>query len=236
RIEEIGDASAIFRFETSVETTCEAEFGLSATALTERAQDPNMDPNNPYAIDHEVPLGGLIPATTYWVRARAEARDGTLAYSEVQSFTTLSTPSTDMINVARMQMGSSIAGVSSNFGNSANDGTWGANNAIDGSPGTEWSSNGDGNDAFIVIDLGQSRTIEMVRFQSRQMTDGTSIIQRITLTANDVTYVPFDTPSPDQMYSFTLEPAVATSSVRIDAVDTTGGNTGAREIELLGPP
>ncbi|MEO0814841.1 MAG: hypothetical protein AAFY60_18410, partial [Myxococcota bacterium] len=70
RFEEIGPNGAVFRFTTTIETSCEAEFGVDQGALDRRATDPDMDPNDPYSITHEVPLGGLPPETLVFARAR----------------------------------------------------------------------------------------------------------------------------------------------------------------------
>ena len=45
---------------------------------------------------------------------------------------------------------------------------------------------------------------------------------------------PFDTPDPDQLYTFTFTSSVTARSARIEAVQTTGGNTGAKEIQFFG--
>lgn len=50
RVEGIGAKRAVLRFETSRETSCEAEFGLKAENLDRQARDPDMDLNNPYSI------------------------------------------------------------------------------------------------------------------------------------------------------------------------------------------
>lgn len=237
RIEEVTDVGATLRFDTAIETTCEARFGLAENALDRSAVDPSMDPANPYGIEHDVPLPSLQPATTYFVRAYARDRDGTEYLSEALSFQTLpaSTVTGDEpVNVARLSMGATVSAVSSNFGGGDNNSTWGANNAIDGNLATEWSSFGDGNDAFMVIDLGASRSVEELRFQSRQMTDGTSIIRSLTITVDDGEALgPYQTPSPDVLYFIPFEPALEGRRFRIDAVDTSGGNTGAKEIQLF---
>ena len=48
------------------------------------------------------------------------------------------------INLALMDNGASVSGVSSNFGGGADDSAFGASNALDGDPATERSSAGDG--------------------------------------------------------------------------------------------
>ena len=46
-----------------------------------------------------------------------------------------------------------------------------AENAVDGDLTTEWSSAGDGDEAFITIDLGRSNQITAIEFLTRSMTD-----------------------------------------------------------------
>lgn len=45
---------------------------------------------------------------------------------------------------------------------------------MDGDVGTEWSTAGDGDDAFITIDHGTETTIAAVGFRTRSMGDGSS--------------------------------------------------------------
>ena len=67
-----------------------------------------------------------------------------------------------------------------------------AANAIDDSGTTEWSSAGDGDDAFITIDLGDERDIAGVEFITRSMLDGTAITETFTVTIDDGdTFGPF---------------------------------------------
>jgi hypothetical protein len=56
-------------------------------------------------------------------------------------------------------MGAQVTAVSSNFGGAASGQAWGADHAFDGQMSTEWSSRGDGDDAFVEIDLGRPRKL-----------------------------------------------------------------------------
>jgi hypothetical protein len=107
---------------------------------------------------------------------------------------------------------------------------------VDGQLSTEWATHGDGDNAWIAFDFGRQRQITRFEFRSRRMADGSSIITSVQLTfSDDVVLGPFSTPDPDVVYGFDFETAVVSRSVRVDAVTTTGGNTGAREIRFLGP-
>jgi len=236
RVEDLAFDRAVVRFETNIETTCEVEYGLGRAEYEFSATDPDMDPDNPFALDHRVPLEDLPPAVTVHYRAKATTRGGRTFYSEPDSFVTLEASdvgTAGMANVALLESGARVAGVSSNFGGGENDSSFGADAAFDGQMTTEWSSDGDGDDAFVEIELERSRAIEAFGFRSRMMTDGSSIIERVLLIFDGATELgPFETPDPDERYLFEFDEAVTASRVRIEAVDTSGGNTGAKEIEL----
>ena len=233
RVEDIGTSRAVVRFDTSEATTCEAEYGLSAVSLPFRATDPSMAEGE-LTRTHEVSLEDLSPQTQYFVRARATDANGRTSLSQLHDFTTraASEPST-RINVALISAGARVSAVSSNFGNGGNDSTWGANKAFDGMMASEWATAGDGDDAFVEISLPATRQLLAIAFRSRAMNDGSSIITRFRLIAGGETRGPFSTPDPAQLYTFELSPALRTGRVRIEAEETSGGNTGAREIQLL---
>jgi hypothetical protein len=233
RVEEIGPSRAVARFETSIPTSCEADYGLADDALDLTTTDPDMVEGQ-LLETHQVPFEDLAAGTTYFWRARVEDGDGTITLSEVLSFETTAADTTAPA-MQNFSMTGSVANVSSNFGGGDDDSSWGANNAIDGQMSTEWATNGDGDDAMLEIDLGSAKDLTHFAFRSRKMTDGTSIIESVQLRFDGGDTVgPFDTPDPDLRYLFELEAPVTAQMVTIEAVTTTGGNTGAREIELLG--
>ncbi len=236
RVEEVGAYRAVLRFTTSRPTTCEAAFGLAASALDRTATDPNMEPGT-YLEQHEVPLEDLVPNTTYYVVGRAVDPNDNVYTSMVLQFTTLTGAAVDsMVNVAALARGSVVNAVSSNFGGGANDSTWGANKAFDDQMSTEWSSNGDGNGAFIEIDLGSTRSFAVVGFRSRKMSDGTSIIESFQLVLDGTTTLgPFASPDPDIRYLFQLGAPASARTVRLEAIATSGGNTGIKELQLFTP-
>jgi hypothetical protein len=175
-----------------------------------------------------------MPGTTYFYRAVVVDAAEQTYRSEILSFTTgMDTGATTGPNVALLDAGSSISDVSSNYGGATNAMTWGANSAIDGMMATEWSSNGDGDDAFLEVDFGQSRRLAGFGFRSRKMTDGTSIIESVRLVFADGSMLgPYATPDPDQLYRFDFPVVVETTSVYVDALTTTGGNAGIKEVEF----
>jgi hypothetical protein len=237
RLEGIEPRRALLTFDTTIETTCEAQLGQQPTQLDRRFLDPFMDPDDPYGLEHAVPLVQLTPDTLYHVQARAEDRAGREYRSPRLSFRTpVAGPGSGPINLARLDEGTTVLSVSSNFGDAANAETWGIDNALDGDLRTEWSSYGDGDAASFELDLGDRRRIARIGFRSRKMLDGTSIIESFRLMADDDrAHGPFRSPDPDTYYEFNLDPPIATRTLRFEAVRTTGGNTGIKEFELYEP-
>ena len=107
--------------------------------------------------------------------------------------------------------------------------TGAADNAIDGDPSTEWSTQGDGDNAYIVLDLGRHVEVVAVGFHTRTMSDGTAVTATFTVTVdNDETYGP---------YPVGLSEVTFTGRIlRFDVVESTGGYTGATEIEIFAAP
>ena len=233
---EITSTGALVSFTTSVPTTCFVEYGTNADSLDMTATDLTME-DNELSVEHTVQLEDLMPATTYYYRGLVTDSEEMMYRSGTQPFTTLpDTAPSALTNVALLSAGTAVADVSSNFGNGANDSSWGANNAIDGLMSSEWSSYGDGDDAFITLDFGGDRTIVKFGFRSRKMSNGTAIITGVRLIFDDDSVAgPFETPDPDTTYTFDIEPPVTAGTVRIEAVTTTGGNTGAKEIQFYTP-
>jgi len=235
RVQDIGATSAVVLFETSVPSTCEVQFGQSLNELNNHATDPSMTPGT-LVTSHRVPLLALPPATTIYFRAMATDASLRSYYSSVSNFQTLTNNAdAGLVNVALTSAGTTVVDVSSNYGNAGNASTYGADNAIDGEIATEWATNGDGSRAYIVLDFGQSRAVSHFGYRSRKMADGTSIVTQVRVVATELgqNIGVFDTPDPDIAYSFDFTSAVTVRQVRVEAVDSTGGNTGAAEIEFF---
>lgn len=122
-------------------------------------------------------------------------------------------------------VGAAVSAVSSEFSDA-----FAASNAVDGSGATEWSSAGDGDDAFIEIDLGDVYAIEGVGFRTRSMTDGTAVTTSFTITVDGTTYGPFDAGPGLSIGLVEFEGRI----IRFDVATSTGGNTGAIEVEVYG--
>ena len=129
-------------------------------------------------------------------------------------------------------MALSVIGVSSNFGGGDNDSVWGANNAIDGDITTQWSSDGDGDDAWINLQLFDETHVTSLGFWTRTMGTSAQVHSFRVVTDLGETYGPFTLNDAAAVHYFTVD--FRAGRLRFEALDTSGGNTGAVEIEVYG--
>ena len=121
-------------------------------------------------------------------------------------------------------VGAEVVDVSSEFSEA-----FSAANAVDGNPATEWSSAGDGDEAYLVIDLGRAVKAMAVGFNTRSMVDGTATTETFTVTVDgDTTYGPFAAGIAEVSFEGRI--------IRFEVVHSTGGNTGAAEVEVYASP
>ena len=232
QIVDITDADAVLVFDSSVPLACSVVYGETA-AYGRIAVDQDMDGGA--HTDHHPLLLGLEPDTEYHYRVQGAAPDGTLYVGEDATFHTLPAEEKTEVNLASPESGARIVNVSSNFGGAANDGPWGADSVLDGNRGTAWSSNGDGSDAFIQIELAQQAQVYAAEVWTRSMSDGSAQILTFTLTTDSgEVFGPFGLENAEQAYRFDLD--VLARSLRLDVVDSTGGNTGLIELAIYGTP
>jgi hypothetical protein len=213
--------SAVLRLTTTIDVACSVVYGPD-TDFGGLATDTDMAGGGHR--DHQPLMTGLVPGSTVYFRVQGASADGTIYVGDVETFVTPGAGNaTAAVNLA---LDATVTDVSSEFSDA-----FAAGNAIDGSLGTEWSSRGDGNDAYIVIELGASTDVTGFGFRTREMTDGTSITNTYTVTIDDgETFGPFEAGP-----GLTVTEFAATGRVfRFDMEDTTGGNTGAVEIEIYG--
>lgn len=137
-------------------------------------------------------------------------------------------------NVASAQAGAAISGVSSNFGRGGMDTAYGANQALDGNPATEWSSHGDGDNAWIEIDLAQETHVTSLGFWTRTMGASAQIFSFRVITDQGEVYGPFSLDDASAIHYFDTD--FTAKKLRFEAVESSGGNTGAVEIEVFGEP
>lgn len=177
--------------------------------------------------DHDVTLTGLEPDTEYYFRVQGSGVDGRLYRSELMTFRTPEAGDTDSPG-ANAAFGATVAGASSEFSSA-----FAAEHAVDGDPATEWSSDGDGDDAWLTIDLGEPVDVVGLGYRSREMSDGSAVVTSFTVTVDDgETFGPF--PAGPGLVVSDVE--FTGQVLRFDADETTGGNTGAAEIEIYRAP
>ena len=213
--------SATVSLTTTIPLACAAIYGEDDT-FGQVATDADMA--GAAIIDHEPVLLGLEPSTTYQYVLQGSDAAGTLYRSEVLTF---STP--EAIEVERpgpdVAATGTVADVSSEFSDA-----FSAVNAIDGDPATEWSSDGDGDDAAITVELPAVTEVVGFGVRSRSMGDGSSIVERYQVVVDDDEVLgPFDA-DPDGLT--VVEVATRGQRFRFEAVDTTGGNTGFVDLEV----
>jgi len=207
--------SAILEVDTSVDVACSVVYGEDES-FGLIAVDNDMD-GGAHA-DHHPVMGGLQPDTEYHYRLQGTATDGSIYVSDVMTFVTPPEPVGGPLNLALEAV---VSGASSEFSSA-----FAATYAFDGDATTEWSSRGDGDDAWVEIDLGSPQLIDAVVFRTRSMNDGSSITESFSITADGVELGEF---AADASAGVGVEAQV----LRFDVVSSSGGNTGAIEILVL---
>ncbi|MCP4381813.1 MAG: hypothetical protein GY798_10450, partial [Hyphomicrobiales bacterium] len=190
QVTDVSATEAVLVFRSKTNLACSVVFG-ETLEFGSVAVDADMDGGA--HSDHHPALTGLKPATKYFFRVQGVAADGTLYVGEVQSFRTANESTDGPVDLAALAAGARVAAVSSNYGGAKNDERWGADNAFDGSRSTAWSSSGDGNDAFIEIELAQPTHVGEISVWTRSMSDGTAQILHFTVTTDQGTvHGPFE--------------------------------------------
>ena len=218
--------SAVVHLQTSLDVACAIAYGRTAR-LGSLATDTDMAGGA--HSDHSPALLGLTPGTEYMYRLQGVGPSGELYQGDLMTFTfpvvDASGPASPGTNIA---LGATVLEVSSRFSDA-----FGGENAVDGDGSTEWSSRGDGDSAFIVIDLGSLKSVTGVGFRTRQMSDGSAITNSFTITVDSgETFGPFAA-GPGLTY---VAVEFTGRVIRFDVETSTGGNTGAVEVEVYGAP
>jgi hypothetical protein len=228
----ITDTHATVLFESAVPLVCSVTYGKT---LAYGMLSTDLDMNGTGHTDHQPLLFDLEADTEYQLRVQGTAADGTIYVGDNLSFRSAAAREPAGTNLASLDAGAQVVGVSSNFGGTGNNGTWGADKALDGSAATAWASFGDGNDAFIEIRLAEPARLSSVHVWTRIMVDGSSQIFSFILTVDgDQVLGPFNLPDALQAYAFDVD--VTATSLRLDVVDSSGGNTGLVEFAAFGTP
>ena len=183
--------------------------------------------------NHHPVLKGLRADTQYHYQLGGMGPDGTVYQSTDLTFKTLpeNTGAKEIDNnLALLSKGARIVGVSSNYGGGDHDSTWGANHAIDGDPNTQWSTNGDGDNAWIEVELLTETHVTSIGLWTRTMGLSAQIFTFLVKTDRGEVVGPFSLKDADNTYTFDVN--LTATRLRFEAVNTSGGNTGAVEIEV----
>lgn len=224
------DGSAAVPIHTTVPVACTIVYG-NTPEFGSLSLDQDMAGG--VHSDHNPLLSGLEPETTYYIRVQGVDELGAIYLSEVMTFTTPARENVTVENLASPSLGAEIVGYSSAFGNSSPKEPWGAASAFDDNPNTEWSSAGDGDNAWIQVKLTKPARITAVSFHSRSMSDGSATTLAFTVTTESgEVFGPFEVRDASQPYEF--EVAFEAQTLRFDLLDTTGGNTGVVDIAVYG--
>ncbi len=162
---------------TTIDAVCAVAYGPTET-LGSLSTDQDM--GGGAHDDHRALMTALEPETAYFYRLQGVGADGRLYRSELMTFTT--PPSTEAAAPGRnVAIDGTVVEPSSQFSDA-----FAASNAIDGDLGTEWSSRGDGDSAYLVVDLGRRVEVTGVGFRTREMSDGTAIANSFTVSIDSV--------------------------------------------------
>lgn len=220
----------IFRVRTTEPMICAIVWG-ETEAL--RRFNNSLAMNGTGIVDHDVFLPDLVPGETYHYRVQGSTADGTLYQSELDTFVIPvledAGSADDTASLGEnLALAATVSGVSSEFNDS-----FAAANAIDDSGTSEWSSAGDGDDAYMTLDLGAARDIGAVQYITRSMLDGSAIVETFTVTIDGETFGPFSAGTPAEPNTARVDAVGRT--VRFDVETSTGGNVGAVELRVFAP-
>lgn len=231
RVSRIQPTHATLEFTSTIPVACSVIYGTDDT-YGQIAVDPDMA--GAAIIEHRPIMGNLAPDTTYQYRLQGSDANGTLYISEVLTFTTPDEgQGSSGTNLAALEAGASILDVSSNWANGSNDSSFGANKAIDNDENSAWSSNGDGDMAYITVMLSQPGMVQAIAVWSREMFDGTSRVIDFTVRSDQDEQFSFTLPDAQQSYRFDTPFTLPVTWIRFDVDSSTGGNVGLQDLDVL---
>ncbi len=233
---DIGSTSVSVRASTRENTVCAVSYGPT-TDYGRIATDDAMDVGGHK--DHHPVLVGLEPDTLYHYSFGGIGPDGTVFRSPDFSFRTLpadagALPKPEGENLAALEAGARVLAASSNFGGGDFAGGWGGNSAFDGDLTTQWSSDGDGDGAWIQIELAAETHVTSLGFWTRTMGESAQIFSFQVETDRGEVAGPFRLSDASSVHFF--ETDLTARSLKFQALETSGGNTGAVEIQVYGSP
>lgn len=222
---------AVFRMTTTAPMICSIAWG-ETEGLGHLNNDPMM--TGAGSTDHNVTLLGAQAGKRYFFRVQGSTADGQIYQSELGTFVipapeTTASGDESGVHGANLAVGAAIVDVSSVFSDA-----WAAENAVDGETSTEWATAGDGDDGYLVLDLGRPREIIGVEFITRSMTDGSAVTRQFVVTVDGgEDFGPFPAGTLADAKFAAVE--ATAQQIRFDVESSSGGNTGAVEIRVFGP-
>lgn len=234
RVEIVNEGTAaIVTVVTDVDAVCSVAFGETA-ALGRIATDRDM--GGVGHRDHLVILNDLEPDRTYSFKFSGADADGVLYQSrDFLTFTADPAPAVgagegavDERTIGRNVVAeATVVDASSEFSSG-----FAASMALDGDVTTEWSTAGDGDDGFVTIDLGRPVDVGGVAFRTRAMSDGSSITRTFSVVVDDGERLgPFA--AGDRATSDVAAVSFTGRVLRFEIDESTGGNTGAIDLEVF---
>lgn len=220
----------IFRMDTTEPMICAIVWG-ETEALGNFNNSLAM--NGTGIISHDVFLPGARPGVEYHFKVQGSTADGTLYESELMTFTIPELEGAGAADDEMVDHGTNLALLGTVVETSSEfSASWGGSNVIDDDLSTEWATSGDGDGAFMVIDLGSPESVSGVEFITRSMADGTAITNEFTVTVDDgETFGPF--PAGDVADPGFAAVMTTGQVFRFEVSTSTGGNTGAVEIRIF---
>jgi hypothetical protein len=222
---------AIFRVTTTEPSICSITWGPTEALGN---QNNSLSMNGTGIVQHDVILPGIEPGGTYFFTVQGATADGRLFKSDLATFTLPESDqpvgTDDPVDLrTNLALTATVVEASSEF-----NASFGADRAIDGDLTTEWSTRGDGDAGFLILDLGQEVEIGGFEFITRSMADGSAITTEFTVTVDGSEVLgPFPAGTPADARS---QPVTTTGRLlQFDIETSTGGNTGAVEIRVLAP-
>lgn len=231
-VSDLSSASATLRVITTQDVACVVVFGEDQS-FGQTAFDQNMAQSAHR--EHRVVMRGLKPDAQYFYRMQGSDPQGHLYVSEIETFRTLAPAGDDPFegatNLASLEQGAEVLEASSIFGGPDAAGQWGGNSAIDGDPMTEWSSQVDGDEAFLTVRLAEPARISGFGLWTRTM--GTSAqIERLRVVNEDgEVFGPFEVRDANQLHAYPAEGEGQQFTFQV--LSSSGGNTGAVEVAVF---
>lgn len=223
---------AIFRVETTEPMICAIVWGEDESF---GRFNNSLSMNGTGIVDHDVVLPDVEAGETYSYVLQGTTADGTLYRSDLATFRIDpdSAPTTgEPTGVARgenLALGATVTEASSEFSDS-----FAAELAIDDDTATEWATADDGDDGFIVLDLGSEQQVTGIDFVTRSMADGSAVTSTYTVSVDGAAPLgPYPAGTPAQARPNEVD--VTGRQLRFEVEDSSGGNVGAVEIRVYAP-